>query len=432
MDQSSENNRNSRRSGGSADRRRSIRDISLSDEIKGKRRPARATGLGGGNKKSYYKRGSRSARYGVTALAIILVVFGGIFSMSAFAKATMTIVPRSENITVNEEVTISEASVGGTALSYEVFTLEEVGSKRVEGGEEKVVERNAQGKITIYNTDSRDQALVVRTRFESEEGNIYRITDQVLVPAARGDRPGSFVATVVSDEAGEGQNLTSGRFTIPGLEGTELYTKMYAEVNSPIEGGFVGTEMAVSDAEERSAREDIQSRLTTSLQEKAVSSLPAEYMLVPNSTFLEFEELPNESSGGAVSVRTKGVIYGVMIKKDLLASYLATENIDGYQNLPLEISNSDNLMIQLDVRQPTLSDIQNEITLILEGDATLRWKINEDDIRKSISGAAKGEAVGIAGSNPAVKEAKLKLVPGFLRSIPTNPDKIDIVIVDGS
>src|SRR5690606_6762937 len=131
-----------------------------------------------------------------------------------------------ENITVNEEVTISEASVGGTALSYEVFTLEEVGSKRVEGGEEKVVERNAQGKITIYNTDSRDQALVVRTRFESEEGNIYRITDQVLVPAARGDRPGSFVATVVSDEAGEGQNLTSGRFTIPGLEGTELYTKM--------------------------------------------------------------------------------------------------------------------------------------------------------------------------------------------------------------
>lgn len=429
MDQNSEDNRNNRRSDSFSDRRRSIRDISLSEELKGKRRPARST-RGDGSKKSYYKRGSGAAKYGVLALVVTLIIFGGFFAISALSRATLTVEPRSERVSVNEEVTISESSIGGTALSYEVFSLEETASELVEGGEERQVERSAEGRITIYNTNPNDQALIARTRFESESGNIYRISNSVMVPAARGETPGSLTVTVTADEVGEDSNMTSGRFTIPGLEGTELYEEMYAEVESAIEGGFVGTERSVSEADAEEALESIQSALTVSLQQKAASSLPSEYILVPGSTFLEFQELPRQPSGDSVSVRTKGTIYGVILKKDLLASYLALEYLSDYQNSPLEIRDPESLAIELDKNQLTLEDIEDEITLRLRGEVVLGWQVDEAYLREMISGVARNEAVNLAASTPGVRSARLELVPSFMRSIPTSLEKIDVRVVD--
>lgn len=431
MENNSEDNR-PREKTGFSNRKRSIRDISLSEELRGKRRPARDL-RGTGSRKSYYKRGSNAARYGVLIFAIVAIVFGGILAMSVFARATLTIEPKSQRISVDEEVTISEAGAhtGGIPLTYEIFSVEEVSTKTLAGKSEEHIERFAQGKITIYNTDSADQPLVAKTRFESDSGEIYRISDSILVPAAKSaENPGSITVSVTADAVGESSNLSQGKLTIPGLEGTALFTKMYAEVDSALSGGFSGIERTVGEAEEEAARKEMQSSLMASLEEKVVATLPKEYLLVPNSTFFEFEELPSEVAGENVTLRSKATIYGVMLKRDLFAGYLATEYLEEYTNSPLEILDPENLAIEIDKKQLTFSDVQEEITLSISGDVTLRWKIDEDFFRQAISGMARTEAIDVAVESSSVEGAKLELVPRFLRTVPTNEEKIDIVMVD--
>lgn len=425
-----EDNRNNERRV-TSDRRRSIRDISLSEEIQGKRRTARPTRQGGSGK-SYYKRGSGAARYGIGIILVALVLFGGIFVVSSLSRATITITPRSQNVVVDKEITISESGTAGTPLSYEIFSLEETLAKAVEGGEERRVERSAQGRITIFNNDTRDQALINRTRFESESGKIYRIPNSnIIVPAAKGGTPGKLVVTVTADEVGEDSNLASGRLTIPGLEGMELFNQMYGEVETPIEGGFVGNERTVSDADERQAREEIVNMLTESLDKKVASSLPAEYVLIPESVFFEFSELPNETQGDSISVRTKGTVYGLILRKDILAGYLANEYLEDYDNSPIEIKNLENLNIELDEEELSLESIQNEITLGISGNVDLVWRVDEEEVRELVSGADEKQMRTLSSSIPGASGIHLKLTPSFLRSVPTNPEKIDVVISDG-
>lgn len=428
MDLYSENNRTNNKDDNYANRRRSIRDISLSEELEGKRRPARRTRKGSA-RDGYYKRGANTARTGLLLLVFVLLAFGGVLTVSIFSKAVVRVETKKERISVDESISISESGSGETPLVYEIFSLEEIGTKALQGSEEKEVERSAQGKITIYNRDSQDHVLIGKTRFESEDGNIYRISSSVEIPAARSvDTPGSATVTVQADEPGESFNLSKGDLTVPGLKGSDLYSKITASVASPIEGGFVGVEFSVTEEEEEKAVKEIQNNLTESLQRKASSSLPGGYYLVPDSVFLEFDDLPNKVSDNQVVLQIKATLYGVMLKKDLLAGFLASEYVDSYDNMPVEIENWDDLSVAIDKKQLTFQDIENEVEVSISGSVDLRWKLDEESLRELLAGTPREDATKVAMAVSGVKFVRIELTPSFLRTIPTNTEKIDVIV----
>lgn len=416
-----------------SERRRSIREVSLGDELREEKmrfqRPFDEKEKVEG-RPHHHRRGTQYAGYVIGAFLALVLIFGGFLATSLFSKATITINPKTELISVSETITVSEDSGEGLTLAYEVFSIDETATQTLQGGSEEEVERKASGRIIIYNTYGEEsQALVTNTRFESEDGNIYRISSSVVVPGIRNNgSPGSLEVVVTSDEPGEEYNLQSGRLTIPGLEGTDLYDAMYAEVEEPITGGFIGVIETVDPEDEELAREQNREQLRLALEGRIVESLPQEYIFVPKSVVTEFTELPNESVGGSVEVSTRGTIYGVMFKKDVLAAYFASEYSNDYRNEPLSFADPSTLDFDLGNENIDLVDIQNELDFTITGETELAWVVDTDSVKEVFAGTSRANFESIASGVTGVKRAYLKLVPGFMRSIPSNPEKIEVLV----
>jgi len=413
--------------------RRSIRDVKLSEGLLSQKakfqRPRTQTKAEEG-RQHHHRRGTRYAGYVIGVFFIIILIFGGFLATSYFSNATITIVPRSEAVILNEELVVSGDQGGGLSLAYEVFSVDEQVSQSLEGVSEEEVERSATGRIVIYNAHSEEnQALVTNTRFENANGTIYRISSSVVVPGIRGDgSPGSLEVTVTSDGAGEEYNLNSGRLTIPGLEGTDLYDGMYAEVEEPITGGFVGVVQTVDFEDEEEAHEENKEELQAILNARIAESLPAEYIFVPGSVVLEFTELPNTSNNDSVQITTRGTLYGIMFKQDLLASYVANTYIDGYNNQPLLFSDPSALEFSFENEDIELSDIQDELDMTIRGNVQLVWVVETNHVKEALSGTQRSEFQDNISSISGVHSARLELVPGFARSIPSNVEKIQVLL----
>ena len=116
-----------------------------------------------------------------TITAILIAVFI-VSMMTVFASATITVIPKSENLDVDMKIAVANDAVEGS-IRYEVLKLSKTKTISVPATGEEAVEIKATGKIMIYNNFSFEpQRLIVRTRFESPEGLIYRIPESVVVP----------------------------------------------------------------------------------------------------------------------------------------------------------------------------------------------------------------------------------------------------------
>lgn len=70
----------------------------------------------------------------------------------------------------------------------------------------------AKGKITVINNYSKPQTLVKKTRFETEDKKLYRLDQEVVIPAG-----GRATVNVTADKPGEAFVIEPTKFTIPGL-----------------------------------------------------------------------------------------------------------------------------------------------------------------------------------------------------------------------
>lgn len=127
----------------------------------------------------------------------------------------------------------------------------------------EVEEKKAEGLLTIYNNHSaQSQTLVAETRFMSSDGKLFRSTERVVIPGRTQDGgrfiPGEGSVIVRAVESGEDYNLDKNtKFSIPGLQGTAMYTSIHAENNEPITGGFMGSFKKVTEKDVKEAKEFI-------------------------------------------------------------------------------------------------------------------------------------------------------------------------------
>jgi hypothetical protein len=421
------------------ERRRTIRDVRLDEELRDRARRFERTSVHEEGQQErpqrtfgYYRRGMKPAGYVIALFAVLLLIFGGFLYMSYFGNATVTVVPRTAQVLVDEELTVSTTPREDMPLVYEVFSVSEEASQALPVQGEERREVRATGRITIYNTFSgANQTLVTNTRFKSEAGNIYRVLRSVVVPGVRPDgSPGRITVEVTSDRAGEEYNLPRGRFTIPGLEGTPLHEAMYAEVAEPITGGFVGAVPVVDEEKESTARETNRRNLEAKLLAKVGEVLPPDYLFVSESSIIEYTDLPNEFANDSARVKTRGTLYGVMFNKNLLAGYFAGQHVERYDNKPVTIGNPHELTINLVGEDLGLDDIQNEINLVFSGNVEIVWVIDTDHLKSRLAGISRNNFHAVIQAIPSIRDARLELAPGLLRSIPSSAGRIQILIED--
>lgn len=168
----------------------------------------------------------------VSFLALAIIIFGVIIVLSA-KRATITIETKAEPVLVSGVFTVGGngpdhiAGIVTTTLVSTDMLVVPTGATLSPG--------IATGRATIHNTTDQNQTLIATTRLLSTEGVLFRMKKTTAIPAR-----GTAVVDIYADAAGASGNVSSTRFSIPGLPVVKQ-AQIYADSDTGTTGGLVSS-----------------------------------------------------------------------------------------------------------------------------------------------------------------------------------------------
>jgi len=381
--------------------------------------------------------GSRKRKRVIVASVLAVLLIGaGIGVNLLMGGAEITVHPRFKDVTVSADF-VAKKNAGADELSYELLTLEAEGDRQVSASGQEEVSQQATGKIMIYNETDQPQRLIKNTRFESPEGLIFKIEESVEVPAAPAGEAGAtgvITAEVFADGPGEQYNIEPTRFTIPGLEGTDLYDRMYAESTEGFTGGFEGNRYIIDDAELKTAKQSLHNELRNTLLERLPEEVPAGFIHYDNAVTFVFESQPaTEYGDDLATIRESAMLQVPVFEEGEFAAFIAQATVPGYEGSPVRITDPQALTFSYPDRLTTTTDIsdESELPFTLSGSARIVWQYNEDALRNDLLGLSKTAIVTVLKGYPAIDRAEAEVRPFWSQSFPDNVEDIKIRTVVG-
>lgn len=375
-----------------------------------------------------------------TVVVSLIIVSIGFFVNVLLGGADITVYPKIKDISVQATfTTYKEPKVDD--LGYELLTLETTGEKQVKASSKENVSLHAEGKIFVYNTKSTSpQRLIKNTRFESKDGLVYRIKESIEVPGAKKDEkgnlvPGSVVADVSSDGTGEQYNIAPGRFTVPGLKGSEQYDNVYGESTAGFTGGFEGEKYIIDEQELNTAKQALHIELRDSLLKRLNAERPAGFVIYDGAITFTYESLPSTEYGDSLAtIKEKTKLLVPMFKESELAMYLADKSIPDYKGEPVTLLNPQALTFTYTGATTTLADIStmSALEFTLKGASKVVWQFDQEKLQKELVGIKKTAATTIFSSYGSISHAQAEVRPFWKTTFPTNPKEINVrTVLDG-
>jgi len=396
----------------------------------------RIGGSGGGHSRSFTTGdGDGSSRHSNIPLwigAIALLIFVLFVIIPIFSGATIKVVPvQVDVVPAGELVAHRDAEQG--ELPFNLIIVGGEKSKEIPTTIEKEVNRKASGDIVVYNAySSQKQRLIKNTRFEADNGKIYRIDQAITVPGTDvvdGEIvPGSVEVTVYADVPGSEYNSDPTDFTIPGLGGDPRFSKFYARSSAPISGGFSGTVKTVSDEDVESVSNELSSLLIDELIGKARAQVPEGFMLFDEATFTLFGEqksLP-ETKEDNVAFTREGTLYAVIFNKQELANYIAQSFIVSYDGSGVSIRNIDSLGAIVSDKKSFDPLEDDEFRFTIDGNAHIVWDIDESALKTDLLGVHEDSFGTIVRDYSSIKKAEAVIRPFWESKFPEKLKKITI------
>jgi hypothetical protein len=393
------------------------------------------------------KRGkSNASLWPLVALGIgsLVVVTAFVLSLM-FAGATVTVHPKQDTILTN---TTLRAGVGQESGDIQVAltSIEKTAVEQVIAQSETQVEERAFGKITIYNNYAKTpQRLIKNTRFQSDDGKIYKIRESIEIPGYTTEGvPGELEVTVYAEEPREEYNRGPGDFTIPGFKDYPQEGKIYATSKEGMQGGFLGVKRVVLEADRKRALEQLEVRLRDELLSALTDSSNATEgaHMFRDAVFFEFAELPDESvEDDKVLLSLSGKIHALVFSDDYLAEALARKSIASYAGSPIRISNISELSISASVPVDTTSSStpttilpweSSIFTVTVSGKSKFIWEFDENTLRTDLVSIEKDALEGglqpdLQSKHPGIDRLSVVNRPFWKRNLPESPDDIQII-----
>lgn len=366
------------------------------------------------------KRSSRRNIFLAGAVGIVLVLFAVIAVQSG---ATLAYTPKTAELNFEDELFAAKQAAAAEELPYSVIKLSGDKSVTVVATAEETVSEKASGRVVIYNEQTVSQQLIKTTRLETTDGKIYRIQEDISIPAK-----GNIEVTAVADQPGVSYNIPLSDFTIPGLKGSAKYSLVYARSKTPMSGGFTGTRKKVNETELASARASLEGTLKSELLGQAKAQMPSDFILFPGLAEITYEVLPIESAGDtSAKITIRGSINAAIFKQDDLANYLARNKL-GKEKLdaPVAIPNLSALNVMLDESQaPGIAKVDN-LKIRISGVVVAEYLTDEVALATDLAGADKDEVDAILKAYPSIDTASVTIRPLWSSSFPNEASKIKI------
>lgn len=419
---------------GESDNNRSIRDIHIERSSRDSSTLQVSRDL---DKESFKKGGSgikrKNKRSTLKWLSLAVVFFLIILiSSSLFHRAEVTIEPRKESVSL--ETIFSASNEDETLASFEVVTLEASGISKVEATGEEEVQEIARGKITISNIGAAT-TWVQKTRFEANDGKLYRATNSVSIPAGTSANPSETEVTVYADQPGEQYNVESGlTFKVAGLKGTASYDNFAGVQKTPFTGGFDGVRKVASEEDYESAKQDLNNRLKTQLAGKLLEDYSeTKIILTENIVFSSTLSQENSDDGEGVDVKSDASIKAVVFPKtkltDIIAQKVLPESVSSDDLIVIENVSSLNFKIVEDDYEIESGD---DFRFFAKGDAEFVWQVDENTLKTQILGKKLSEINDeVLKTRKDIKKVDIDISPFWRKVVPDNKSKVDIKVLSG-
>jgi len=356
--------------------------------------------------------------------SIILGLGALLFAFSTiFAGATVNVTPKTKSIAINDTFT-AEKMPGENQVKYNVISVTKNSSRILEAKEEKLVNEKASGKIIIVNNENKDQVLIKNTRFETEEGLIYRIAEQVKVPGKSSSGEGGMLeVTVYADKEGSEFNIGMTDFTIPGFMGDPRHKTIYAKSKTAMTGGHRGIKKIVSPEDEEKAGQEMRKELTSQVIESSRRETPADYVFYDESVNVEFVRELKES-GNSIEISEKATGYAFIFDRASLEKSVAERTISSENNYEITVAGLDELSFSRDEESFSGED---PIKFKLAGDATAVWNFDETKVKEALRGKPLSLIEQIISDFNSIDKAEIVMKPFWKRTLPEDLNDIKIV-----
>lgn len=356
-----------------------------------------------------------------TFFIVVTIVLVGVIFYFTLTYAFVTIVPNEQqvkydtNITVSTEKSMEDIDKGvfnGSIIKQELSAQDTFPATG-----HKAFQKNVNGRVVIMNTNTKDQALVKTTRLLTDKNVLFRLTDNVIVPAN-----GKIEADVYPDNTDLPVDVMAGdKMTIPGLR-QELQLLVYAQALQ----SFAGESVEVTYV----TNQDIDNAilvLTNQLILQVSSAVPAETKLV-----LKTEVISKVVSALADQQVDK---FTVSLKAGFTGVVMSKVTIDSYIVRMVETSLSDELQLNNVDENNTKFEIESlesdnktahlkahiEASMILRKDAALLAKDKMVKLSKS-------ELISYLQNFKEIKSADVKFFPFWVNRVPSFTDHIIVEI----
>jgi len=378
------------------------------------------------------QRPKKPRRHRLWLVALFATAFF-IFALSVlFAKATIIINPRIEEIALNENLSaVKNSSTESPSFDLVIISGEE--SAKVEAQEEEDVAIRAEGTAILYNTFSAvTQRLSIDTRLEGSNGKIYKTTKELTIPGMKKDgTAGSVEAGIYAAEAGEAYNSGPLDFKIFGFKGTPKYEKLYGRSKGEITGGLSGKVPLVGEELKTKTLTELKNSLQAKLHKKVEDQMPEGFVLFKDAAILSVgAENVNykDAKDGLVPITLKGTLYGLLLNEKKLTKTLAEDAMENYDGSEVYISNMKDLKFSLHNKEyVNFSEVKN-IDFNLSGAAKFVSRFDEEKFIGDILGNSKDNFNAILSKYPGVHSADLSLRPIWKMSLPEKREDVELIV----
>lgn len=367
----------------------------------------------------------------IWGIAIFCVVILVLIVVSKFANSTVSIVASKKPISVSMDLNLSHNSTSTNPIDYDVITMslnDTIPTEAVTSATGTLaLGTKATGIITIYNNySSSPQILVKNTRLETADGKIFFLTDKVTVPGQTTSKgtvtPGAVSAKIVAEKEGSAYNIGIVDLTFPGLKSSAKYKTVFAKGKTPIDGGSGAKSKIVVNPD---ALDALHNKLLDNAEKQVAAQKSDDYIVIPGST-------QESISVNGTSTATLDISVLLVKKSDLALQIQSAKNLD----INLSTINKSDILIDttnLNLSLPqglSLKSLGNnsEIKAGLDGTTTISSDLSDAILKKELAGQVYDNAEKLLKNKIGIEAVDLEIWPWWIKTVPTNPDRINIKI----
>lgn len=372
-------------------------------------------------------------------LILSLLLVGIVFAFVWLPKANVVLIPASEEVDFagqfqvkkDAKLDIQNNIVPAVFLQEE----EEIKKNFNSTGNAQGTITKASGQITVYNKDASSHNFVSGTRFESEDGKVFKSKSAINIPAGSSQNPGTVKIEVIASKGGEEYNIKASTFTIPGLQSTSLYRKIYGKSSTAMTGGSSGEGSVVLKEDLDNARKELRALQDAKLEElnaKVLAKIPENLKFLRDTVVTQKDEIVFDKKAGEAGEtfygQTKASVWVLSFDEKnvqkIISNIVKQQVKDG--------ATFQEILSTQEIHYKLLRGNSQTGTLDVSfnGKEKVAWKVDEEEIKDTIMGKTSKEFQSYIKKDMGgkIKDAELILWPFWVNNIPGKPSRVIIKV----